>query len=145
MRTHVGLAQTARATPTRRSRLLVTGVVLAMLLPLVLGQLLAAGHDEPLSSTTSTKPTAGVTPSPSEAPVLDRAGLKSVSVVPVVPAVPAARSSEATTSEHHPTVAGVPTPIAVPVGAIVLVLVALLAVTALTRRLHYGADPGKST
>lgn len=142
MRTHVGLAQTARATPTRRSRLLVTGVVLAMLLPLVLGQLLAAGHDEPLSSTTSTKPTAGVTPSPSEAPVLDRAGLKSVSVVP---AVPAARSSEATTSEHHPTVAGVPTPIAVPVGAIVLVLVALLAVTALTRRRHYGADPGKST
>ncbi|MFD2027320.1 hypothetical protein [Promicromonospora aerolata] len=139
MRTHVGLAQTEAATPTRRSRLLVTGVVLAMLLPLVLGQLLAAGHDEPLSSTTSTTPTAGVTPSPSEAQMLDRAGLRSVSVVP------AARSSEAATSEHHPTVAGVPTPIAVPVGAIVLVLVALLAVTALTRRRHYGADPGKST
>ena len=139
MRTHVGLAQTEAATPTRRSRLLVTGVVLAMLLPLVLGQLLAAGHDEPLSSTTSTTPTAGVTPSPSEAQMLDRAGLRSVSVGP------AARSSEAAPSEHHPTGAGVPTPIAVPVGAIVLVLVALLAVTALTRRRHYGADPGKST
>ena len=141
MHPHVGLAQTAGAKPTRRSRLRVTGVVLAMLLLLVLAQLPAAAHGQLLSSTTSTTPTVprpGAAPSPSEVQMLVRADLSSSSAVSAVSAV---RSSEAATSDHHPTVVGVPTPLAVPVGAIILVLVVLLMITALTRHRHYGADP----
>ena len=49
-------------------------------------------------------------------------------------ASPAMASSDATANGHHSTVAGIPAPLAISVGAIVLVLVILLAVTALTRR-----------
>ncbi len=47
-------------------------------------------------------------------------------------------SALAATERHHETVAGIPTPLASAVGAVVLVLVILVAVTLLTRDRNQG-------
>ena len=49
----------------------------------------------------------------------------------------------AATDDHHATVAGIPTPLAVAAGAVILVLVILLVVTALTRHRDETNDPAR--
>lgn len=110
---------------------------MATLLSLVLAQPLAPAHGWLLSSA-SAVPRAEVTLPSGTVPVVRGASETSPSPADA----PAA--SEPTTDGHHSTVAGVPTPLALAVGAVVLVLAILLAITTLTRQRH-DADSRTST
>src|SRR5690606_29758800 len=94
----------------------------------VLALLLAPTHGQLLSSA-SAAPRAELTQPRGESPA-DRA-------LQTGPSPAAASSaSDPATGDHHSTVAGIPTPLALAVGAVILVLAILLAITTLTRQRH---------
>ncbi|WP_454860019.1 hypothetical protein [Promicromonospora soli] len=121
MHPHLSPDPTTRTTPSRRSRPRAAGVVLATLLLLVLAQPPSTAYGRQQSSAPAVTVTAsmpGVAWSLSEAPA----------------------PSEATPRDHHADVAGIPAPLVLAVGAVLLVLVILLAITALTRHRGDGDD-----
>lgn len=124
MRTYLCSGHATGTKPDGRSQPPVARVLLATLLLLALAQPLALAHGQLLSSA-SAAPTAETTAG--DVPVVRRAAHTDSS-----PAI-ASSASEPTTGDHHTTVAGIPTPLALAVGAVTLVLVLLLLITALTR------------
>ncbi|GAA4718843.1 hypothetical protein APR04_005721 [Promicromonospora umidemergens] len=129
MHPHLSPDLSTGAMPRRRSRPPVREVVLATLLLLGLAQLPASAHGQ-LAPSAPAAPRDEVALPVAEAPV----ALQSLRNDPS-PAV-AASVPEPTTGDHHTTVAGFPTPLALAGGAVILVLAILLAITTLTRQRH---------
>jgi hypothetical protein len=142
MATHVSSVPTTGATPGGRSRLRGVGAVLATLLLLVLALPPAPAHGQPLSLTPAiTALRTGTAGPPAEAPMLPPATRTGPGLTTAGSALLAASPSRGATPGHHAMVAGIPAPLAVAVGGVLLVLVIVLVVAAFTR--HRPDDEGR--